>query len=318
MKKHYFFSAIFILLLCKVIAQPVTPAPTPPARNAANVISVFSAAYADLAGTNFNPNWGQSGFATASEITVSGDVIKKYANINYQGVEFASAINASSMTNLHLDIWTSDCTAFDVYPIVPGQPEQKVTITPTASGWKSVDILLSSYTIPLNNIIQFKFVSTPFGGPTVYLDNIYFWTAASLPTITGFTMPTNKKAGDAPFTITQPSSNSSGSFTYSSSNLDVATISGNTITITGSGSSTITATQAASGSYASGSATTPLNVSFNPPSTAAPTPTVGSVNVISMYSNAYTNRTIDTWSASWDNADLKDTTISIYKRYASF
>lgn len=311
MKKCYSLAFFFTLIVCKVFAQPTSNAPTPPARNAANVISVYSDAYTSLSGTDFNPNWGQTGFASASEITISGNNIRKYANINYQGVQFASPINASSMTNLHLDIWTSDCTAFDVFLISPGPTEQAVTVTPTASGWKSVDIPLTSYpNVALNNLIQFKFVSTPFGGPTVYLDNIYFWTAATLPTITGFSMPSNKKVGDAPFTITAPTSNSAGAFTYSSSNADVATVSGNTISITGSGSTTISVSQAANGIYSTGSASATLVVGYNPPTTAAPTPSTPAGSVISLYSNSYTNRTIDTWSASWDQADILDTVIA--------
>ncbi len=302
---------LFALTMCQAFAQPTTNAPTPPTRSAANVISVYSDAYSSLSGTDFNPNWGQTGFGSASEIAISGNNIRRYANINYQGVQFASAINATSMTNLHLDIWTSDCTAFDVFLISPGPVEQAVTITPTASGWKSIDIPLASYTTPAkNNLIQFKFVSTPFGGPTVYLDNIYFWTNATLPTITGFTMPNNKKVGDVPFAITAPTSNSAGAFTYSSSNTDVATVSGSNITIVGSGSSTISVSQAANGIYSTGSASATLSVGFNPPSTAAPMPSTTSGSVISLFSNTYTNRVIDTWSAGWDQADVIDTTIA--------
>jgi beta-glucanase (GH16 family) len=44
--------------------------------------------------------------------------------------------------------------------------------------------------------------------------------------------------------------------------------------------------------------------------TAAPTPTRAAANVISLFSNAYTNRPVDTWSASWDQADVSDTLIS--------
>jgi hypothetical protein len=68
------------------------------------------------------------------------------------------------------------------------------------------------------------------------------------PTITNFTIPT-KIYGDVPFNITAPTSNSSGAFSYSSSNTNVATISGNTITIVGAGLSTITATQAETSNY---------------------------------------------------------------------
>ena len=63
-----------------------------------------------------------------------------------------------------------------------------------------------------------------------------------------------------------PQSNSSGAFTYYSSNHSVATISGSTITIVGAGTSTITAIQAAvAGYYTSGSISTPLVVIPIPP-----------------------------------------------------
>ena len=81
------------------------------------------------------------------------------------------------------------------------------------------------------------------------------------PTISNFSIPT-KTFGESPFTITQPTSNSLGSFSYTSSNLSVATISGNTIIIVGSGSSTITATQEATSNYTSGIITT--NFQVNP------------------------------------------------------
>ena len=74
------------------------------------------------------------------------------------------------------------------------------------------------------------------------------------PTITNFYIPT-KSFRNKPFAITNPSSNSSGSFSYSSSNTSVATISGNIITIVSAGSSTITVTQSATTNYLSKTAT---------------------------------------------------------------
>ena len=79
------------------------------------------------------------------------------------------------------------------------------------------------------------------------------------PTIANFLIPT-KTYGNVPFQITQPTSNSSGSFSYTSSNTSVATISGSTITILGAGSSTITATQEATSDYTSGTITTTFQV----------------------------------------------------------
>lgn len=79
------------------------------------------------------------------------------------------------------------------------------------------------------------------------------------PTISGFGA-ISKTVGDASFTLTAPTSNSSGEFTYASSNAAVATISGTTVTIVGAGSATITATQAANANYNSGSIATSITV----------------------------------------------------------
>ena len=307
MKKHLFLMIISMVMIFKGFAQPLVAATTPPARTAGNVISLFSDAYTNLTGTDFFPNWGQS--TVVSDVTIAGNATKLYSNLNYQGLGLSAATDFSAMQNLHLDIWTTDVTTLVVKLINPGPFEQPVTITPTANSWYSVDIPLSSYTvngIALNNVIQLSFT----GSGEFYLDNLYFWKAANAPTLLNFSVPA-KVLGNAAFTITPPNSNSTGAFSYTSSNTSVATVSGNTITLTGVGNSTITATQAAAGAYGSGSTTASLVVTSPPPATAAPTPPVRVAgNVISLFSNAYTNVTVDTWSAVWDNADVADVSIA--------
>ena len=80
------------------------------------------------------------------------------------------------------------------------------------------------------------------------------------PTISGFAN-INKTFGDANFTLTAPTSNSSGAFVYTSSNSSVASISGSTITIVGAGTATITATQASNASYNGGTIAASITVS---------------------------------------------------------
>jgi cyanophycinase len=85
-------------------------------------------------------------------------------------------------------------------------------------------------------------------------------TALPLPMLGTFSVP-NKTVGDTPFTLTPPTSNSTGAFSYTSSNASVATISGSTVTIVSAGTSTITATQAATASFAAASVSATLSVS---------------------------------------------------------
>ncbi len=59
------------------------------------------------------------------------------------------------------------------------------------------------------------------------------------------------------------------------------------------------------------------NVTFSPkiappaePTVAAPTPTIPAADVISLFSNAYTNVAVSTWSTDWDAADVADVKIA--------
>jgi len=314
MKKIYTLFVFTFFAVFNIYAQqPSTPAATPPARNSSDVISLYGGVYTNVDSTDFFPGWGQT--TTITEFYVGSDTLIKYSNFNYQGIQLIRGLDVSNMTKLHIDLWTSNCTAFEVFLINTSPAptvEQAFNLTPTLNGWNSFDIDLSAYTnIALHNIGQIKLVSTPFGGtpgPTVYLDNIYFYKSATTPTITNFNVPT-KNLGNASFSITSPTSNSTGAFTYTSSNPAVATVLGSTITIVGVGYTTINATQSAAGGFTAGTKSTMFTVNSGlaaAPTTAAPTPTKLPANVISLFSNAYTNVSVNTWSAVWDNADVAD------------
>ena len=302
--------------------EPTTAAPTPPARNSSDYVSLFSNAYTNLSGVDFFPNWGQT--TTVTDVTIAGNATKKYTNFNYQGIQLTGNVNVSSMSYLHIDIWTPNCNTFDVYLIntTSGVVEQKVSLSPTFLGWNSFDITLSQYnTVNLTTINQLKLVGTPFGTSVVYFDNLYFWRPSNLPALSNFSIPA-KTLGDAPFAITPPTSNSTGNITYSSSNTAVATISGSTITIVGVGTSTITATQAASGAYASGTISADLVVSYTSPTTSAPTPPSRiSSDYISVYSDAYTNFTGTDFNPYWGQTTIvSDFVVSgnNNKKYSNF
>lgn len=148
---------------------PTTAAPTP-SYPAANVTSIFSDAYTNVPGSDLSPNWGQ--LTTVSQVPIAGNNTLKYTGLNYQGLQLASAIDVSGRNFLHLDYYSANSTALNVYLISPGPVEKLYALTvPTTAGWNSVDIPLASFApVNLTNIIQLKFD----GSGDIFLDNILF------------------------------------------------------------------------------------------------------------------------------------------------
>jgi hypothetical protein len=151
-----------------VPTAPNNAAPTPTVAST-NVVSVFSDAYTNIA-SNLNPAWGQSTIVT--QVPIAGNNTLKYTGFNYQGIEFTTNQNLSTMTNLHLDYYSANSTSLKVYLISPGPVEKsKILTVPTTAGWNSVEIQMSDFSpVVLSNISQMKFD----GNGTIYLDNIYF------------------------------------------------------------------------------------------------------------------------------------------------
>ncbi len=150
--------------------EPLMAAPAPTAA-AGDVISVFSDAYTNVAGTDFNPNWGQATVVT--EVDIAGNNTLKYENLNYQGTMFASPLDVSGMSFLHVDYWTANSTGFNGFLISSGPAETPHAFTVTSGQWISVEIPLSEFSsvVDLMDVIQMKFD----GDGTIYLDNIYFY-----------------------------------------------------------------------------------------------------------------------------------------------
>lgn len=164
------------------ILQPLQAAPAQPNRAPEDVISIYSDRYENIAGSDYYPNWGQS--TTFNQLAINGNNMIQYGNLNYQGIQFGATANASQMEFLHIDVWTADDNlALDIFPISIATGEKFVQKIPVAGQWNSYNIPLSDFTsqgLSLEDLHQFKFVGTPAGG-TVFLDNIYFYRAASTP-----------------------------------------------------------------------------------------------------------------------------------------
>jgi len=170
------------------ILQPIASAPNQPARASADVISIFSSEYTNVAGVDTFPDWGQTGNfgSTWGTFTLGTDDMLQYTNISYQGIVFNSDQDVSNMEFLHLDVWTADVGKLKTFLInntAGGATEASVEIDLTVDAWTSIDIPISDFTaqgLTVSQIFQMKFEGEqPWPDGTVFIDNLYFYKAPS-------------------------------------------------------------------------------------------------------------------------------------------
>ena len=92
-------------------APPTVAAPTPPARAAADVISIYSDAYTDITIDNFDYGECDGGVSNlaAAEVMIAGNPTQNYLGSGCQGIGFeTNRIDASTFTNLHFDFFTDE------------------------------------------------------------------------------------------------------------------------------------------------------------------------------------------------------------------
>ena len=82
-------------------SQSPTDNAAAPTQDAANVASIFSDSYTDIA-TNYNPFWGQSGTVDAAFDPGTGNVVIHYSNFNYQGTD----LPATNLSEWAICTWT--------------------------------------------------------------------------------------------------------------------------------------------------------------------------------------------------------------------
>jgi hypothetical protein len=161
---------------------PSTAAPVPPAMNASDVISLYSDAYTDIA-TNFDQGW--CGASSVEEVMVAGNATMAYLNNECQGIDFNAAIDASSFTNMHVDVYIDETDfvgkVFNVKFVRANGDALEVNFndasSPSLSGgaWISIDVAvdLSAFT----DLKQFGITNNNKNNS--WYDNLYFYKAAT-------------------------------------------------------------------------------------------------------------------------------------------
>jgi hypothetical protein len=184
MKNISFLIAFCFSALSFAQNEPTMVAPTPPVRDAADVVAIFTDAYAEVGNTDFNPQWGQSGFGAtdaAFDVAGSGNIAIKYDNFNYQGTQFPVQ-NLTGFEFIHIDIWTPN-TGFGFFVInqAPFNDTANFPITAQAGTWQSLDIPLNTYP-NVSSVFQLKYDGGDGSANSeFYVDNIYFWKSPADP-----------------------------------------------------------------------------------------------------------------------------------------
>jgi hypothetical protein len=190
----------------EIVQAPSTAAPTPPARAAADVKSIFSNAYTPIAANlnyagadgqpsndnTFNTSWCG---ATTTLVQIAGNDTNRVMGLGCEGIAFLNArFDATSFTHFHMDVWTNSPTldkSFNIKfsnwnggtqetnALEYSMTNANVLTNPNPGTWYTFDIPLSSFTCvgptvnPCPSRTDFtQFIITSNLG-TVYYDNLY-------------------------------------------------------------------------------------------------------------------------------------------------
>src|SRR6056297_3164157 len=179
---------------------PAIAAPTPPSRDAANVISVFSDAYANMDVTTFQTSWSQGNLVGDLEVE-TGNFAKQYSFGNFIGIQLGSGNDLTNFTHMHFDYWVADDSVgtgavlnpkLSNHANLPTEGETNaigsVNTVSTVGEWVSFDVALDDFTsesanglLDRENIYQI-ILTTSGTIADVYIDNLYFYnqTATSI------------------------------------------------------------------------------------------------------------------------------------------
>ncbi len=242
----------------------------------------------------------------------------------YAGGAFVTSVPRDLSKYNAITFWAKASVAAKLNVVGTGNDNTGTSVYPSERAELPLTTTWTKYTLPLpsaakqtaeKGLFHFAEGHENNAGYTIWLDDIKFETVTTItnprPAIPAAPVSlevggTSKVEGS---TVTYAVEGADqrlvvapATFTWTSSAPTVATVSASgVITAIGTGTAQITATlgtTAAAGSIAV--------TAVAAPTAGAPNPTQAAADVISLFSGAYTNRTIDTWSATWDQADVAD------------
>ncbi|GAA4968486.1 carbohydrate-binding protein [Algibacter aquimarinus] len=166
-------------------------APTPPARDISNVISVFSDAYNDVPVDYYNGFFApfQTTQGGSPPLDVAGDGIINYTDLNFVAIGTfldVPPVNVTNMTHLHIDIKPNE--AIDSGDFINIQLLNAVGTASEASGtisfdssnfvqdeWTSLDIPIADFALGDVSQMGLIFFITDATISDIFVDNVYYY-----------------------------------------------------------------------------------------------------------------------------------------------
>ncbi len=186
-----------------IATTPIQPAPTPPARAAENVISIYSDAYTPATGTIGFSISGSTGTIVETSFATDDDVQRLIdaVDLSIEGFSSIDLTTPTLMTHFHMDFWTADFDSLE-YGLSDGGGDGSDTTTAnlhsittlsdssnpaiTQGSWVSIDVPLSEIiasvesgdTLTATPTDLFRIYLGEISLGTIYIDNIYFYADA--------------------------------------------------------------------------------------------------------------------------------------------
>lgn len=151
----------------------------------------FLDAYTNVPVNYYNGYWAPFQTTLSSDFSVANNNVLHYTNFNFVGIEFsAPTVNASTMTNIHLDVFFPNTVtagrqlrviviSFRQNGVFGGDSTRHTTTFTTpfleSQNWKSIDIPFSAMPglASRSNLAQITLEGGD--GTSLYVDNVYFW-----------------------------------------------------------------------------------------------------------------------------------------------
>jgi len=170
------------------ILAPTVAAPTPPARQPGDVVSIFSDTYNNITLDEFPTSWSGASFQAT---TIGSDNVMRLTNFDFLGIvtNYGSGVDLSQMQTMHIDYWVPEGVTQDlevkIVNTVDGGEDIASLGSTVAGSWQSIEIDMEEFEDgTLTNRekitqILIDYMQTPgttdFSSIIAYIDNLYFY-----------------------------------------------------------------------------------------------------------------------------------------------